>query len=566
LSATAATLDTPKLFAAAGARAHSHTLIISLLSLFLLAGFGLRAYHLSAEGLSEDEFNKLNAVADYRAHGLTATNGEHPFLMKALLTVSVLASETWNESRIVAAHPQLRVAEETALRLPSVLFGTFTALLLFLLVAELFGPTTALIAAALWAIDPAAIAFNRIAKEDTFLLFFFLLANIFWLRCRRAAETGAPNYLRLAWATAAAFGAMLASKYLLHLLAISTSYYHIFQDIPATRWRLGRRRWLLFFVLMGAVFVVLSPTILLPATWHEMRLFASEHRIAHDGYEFMGRLYHNQMSLWLRGVPWYFYYAFMAFKLPLMVVAGFLIGLPLLFTKRLGDARYFILFWLFFWFFPFTLLGGKFLRYFTLALPVVLIVTAVGIHALAQWVAKLARRIGLNETTRGYAQTCVVLCVLIGSAYASLSAMPYYRLYTNALGGGHARAGSYFPHDEFYDAGVRDTARTLARLAQPRARVANETPELFTHYAQAAGRDDLISLSLSDRTAISELAPGDIIIDARGRRYFTNDALLTKLSEISQPAAVISVGDTPAVRVFVLDAATLQALAPLIQP
>ena len=158
MSATAATFDTPKLFAAVGVRAHSRALVVSLLSLILLVGAGLRAYHLSAEGLSEDEFNKLSAVADYRAHGLTSANGEHPFLMKALLTLSVIASEQWNESRLVAAHPQLRVAEETALRLPSVVFGTFTALLLFLLVTELFGPTTALIAAALWALDPAAVS------------------------------------------------------------------------------------------------------------------------------------------------------------------------------------------------------------------------------------------------------------------------------------------------------------------------------------------------------------------------------------------------------------------------
>ena len=425
MSATTATFVTPKLFAAQGARTHSRALVVSLLSLILLVGFGLRAYHLSAEGLSEDELNKLNAVADYRAHGLTSTNGEHPFLMKALLALSVLAAEEWNGSRIVAAHTQWHVAEETALRLPSALLGTFTALLLFLLVAELFGPVTALIAAALWAIDPAAVAFNRIAKEDTFLLFFFLLANVFWLRCRRAAEAGAQHYLRYAWATAAAFGAMLASKYMPHLLAISTSYYHIFQAIPATRWRLGKLRWLAFFAVLGAVFVMLNPTILLPGTWHEMRLFAGEHRIAHEGYEFFGRLYHNQFTLWLRGIPWYFYYAFMAFKLPLTVVVGFLVGLPLLFTKRLGDGRYFVLFWLFFWFFPFTLLGGKFLRYFTDALPVVLITTAVGVHALMQWAAQLVKRLSTTETFKTYVQAFVLLCALAGSAYASASAMPF---------------------------------------------------------------------------------------------------------------------------------------------
>jgi predicted membrane-bound dolichyl-phosphate-mannose-protein mannosyltransferase len=570
LSATAITAErsrvTPEGKARAGAWATSRILVGSTLCLILLAGFGLRASQLSAEGLSEDELNKLNTVADYRAHGLTSTNGEHPFLMKALLTLSIMAAEKWNSSNVGVHHPDLRIAEETALRLPGVLLGTFTALLLYLIVAELFGPTTALVAAALWALDPAAVGFNRIAKEDTFLLFFFLLANVFWLRCQRAAETGQPHPLRYAWATAAAFGAMLASKYMPHLIAISTSYYHIFQQMPATRWRLGKRRWLKFFALMGVVFVLCNPTILLPGTWHEMRIFAGEHRIGHTGYEFMGRLYRNQMTLWLRGIPWYFYYAFMAFKLPLTVVAGFLVGLPLLFTRRLGDARYFVLFYLYYWFFPFTFLGGKFLRYFTVALPVVHITTAVGLMALAAWLARLMRRAGLRETLGGYVRFGFILCALAGSAYASARALPHYRLYTNALGGGQARAGDYFPHDEFYDSGVRDTAATVARLARPHARVASETPELFTHYAHWAGRDDLIAVSLSDRAARAMLAPGDIIIVARGRRYYTNDALIKLLASVRTPTARVSVGATPAVNIYVLDEATLRALAAINEP
>lgn len=78
----------------AGSR--SRTLIVAVLALLVLVGLGLRATQLGAEGLSEDELNKLQAVEDYRARGLTATNGEHPMLMKALLTVSVIAAERWN--------------------------------------------------------------------------------------------------------------------------------------------------------------------------------------------------------------------------------------------------------------------------------------------------------------------------------------------------------------------------------------------------------------------------------------------------------------------------------------
>ena len=343
--------------------------------------------------------------------------------------------------------------------MPGALLGALTALLLFLVAREIFGTEVGLIAAALWAFDPAAVGFNRIAKEDTFLVFFFLLANVFWLRGQKVAEEGKRKPEPFYWATAAAFGAMMASKYVPHFLAISGAYYYAFQGVAATRWRMGKKKWLVWFAVMGVAFVVFNPTILLPGTWQEMRTFAGEKRIGHDSYEFLGQLYGNQMTLWLRGSPWYFYYVFMGVKLPVPVLAGFIVGLPLLFSKRLGDGRYFVLFWLFFWFFPFTFLGGKFTRYFTFALPAVLLTSAVGTHYVAGLLSRLLTRGTEGDASRAaYARAGLVLVVAAFSLYASASAAPHYRLYTNALGGGSARAGTYFPHDEFYDASMRDIA------------------------------------------------------------------------------------------------------------
>ncbi|MDQ3753291.1 MAG: hypothetical protein M3371_00995, partial [Acidobacteriota bacterium] len=78
----------------------SRTFIIAALAVLVCVGFGLRASRLSAEGLSEDELNKLHAIEDYRARGLTSTNGEHPMLMKALLTGSVVFAERWNRTNL----------------------------------------------------------------------------------------------------------------------------------------------------------------------------------------------------------------------------------------------------------------------------------------------------------------------------------------------------------------------------------------------------------------------------------------------------------------------------------
>jgi hypothetical protein len=546
----------PELFASQTAAALGRTLVAAVLLVAIAGGFGFRAAGLGAEGLSEDELNKLRAVQEYRARGLTPTNGEHPMLMKALLAASIIAAERWNAVAFARSKPPLQISPETALRLPGALLGALSALLIFLIVSELFGAPAALTAAALWAFDPAAVGFNRIAKEDTFYLFFFLLANVFWLRGQRVAESGAGRPDKFYWAAAASFGAMLASKYLPHLFAISTSYYWIFQGAPSTRWRLGKPKWLVFFGVMGAAFVVCNLTILLPGTWREMLTFAGERRIGHDSYEFMGTLHRNRMTLWLKGSPWYFYYAFILFKLPLAVVAAFLVGLPQLFRRRLGDGRYFVIFWLFFWFFPFTLLGGKFTRYFTFALPVVVITAALGLQFVARRCAALLAR----GPTRGYAHALVVSLVVLASAYSSARAAPHYRLYTNALGGGDARAGSYFPHDEFYDASTPDATALIAAGARPGAAVASETPELFDYYSRRAGRDDLRQVSLSDPAGVSSLSAGDYVVIARGRRYLSNEAVTAALESAARPSATLNLGNVPAARIFALDEAVAAAV------
>ena len=548
----------PELFAGRGVLANSRTLIFVALAVLVLAGFGFRVTGLSAESLSEDELNKLNTVAEYRTSGLTGSNGEHPMLMKALQTASIIAVEKWN-SFFSAGSPN-QVAPETALRLPGVIAGALTALLIYLVVAELFGAEVALIAAALWTFDPSAIGFNRIAKEDTFLVFFFLLANVFWLRGQRIAESTDQNPNKYYWATAAAYGAMVASKYLPHLLTISICYYWMFQQIPQTRWRLGKIRLLKFFAIMGIVFLILSPTVLLPDTWRQMGLFAGGKRVVHDGYEFMNQLYTQRFSDWLNGIPVYFYAVFTAVKLPVLTVVGFVAGLPLLFRRKLGDGRYFLLFWLYLWVVAFCFPGGKFTRYYTTVLPAVLITCALGIQFIGRW---LANRIASFDATAGlkhYVPAGLAVIVVSASVVNSVQASPHFRLFTNSLGGGMNWAGYYFPHDEFYDASMRDVMAEIARRAQPGARVASESPSLATYYAQRAQRSDLVFVSLSDPDAVKQLSTGDFVIIARGRRYFSNDALITALRDGATPITEFHLGPVPSAKLYQLDHSSLALL------
>lgn len=550
----------PDLFAGRGVFANSRTLVIAAIIMLTIAGFGFRVTGMSAEGLSEDELNKLNAVADYRANGLTGANGEHPMLMKALQAATIILAEKWNSTSFVASRPASRIAPETALRLPGAIVGALTTILIFLIASELFGSEVALIAAALWAFDPTAIGFNRVAKEDSFLLFFFLLANVFWLRGQRVAESSdrSPNIYY--WLTAASYGAMVASKYLPHLLAISFCYYWMFQNLPETRWRLGKKRILTFFAIMGLVFLVLSPTVLLPETWRQMGLFAGGNRVVHDGYEFMNQMYTQRISDWLNGIPVYFYFVFTAVKLPLLTVLGFVAGLPLLFRRKLGDGRYFILFWFMLWVVAFCFPGGKFTRYYTTVLPAVLITSALGIQFVGRWVANRISSFDWGASLKHYVPASFAVIVIAGSVINSVNAAPHFRLFTNSIGGGTNRAGYYFPHDEFYDASMRDAMVEIARRARPGARVASESPSLASYYAERSKRSDLVCISLSDPEAVTQLAVGDYIIVARGRRYFSNDAIISALRAQSAPITEFKLGPVPSAKLYEVDPNSLGLL------
>src|SRR6185295_14878372 len=91
-------------------------------------------------------------------------------------------------------------------------------------------------------------------------------------------------------------------------------------------------------------------------------------------------------------------------------------------------------------------------------------------------------------------------------------------------------------------------------------RVASESPSLATYYAERENRPDLVCISLSDPEALKQLASGDFIIVARGRHYFSNDALITALRDHSAPVAEIKLGPVPSVKIYQLDQTSVAIL------
>ncbi len=148
-------------------------LTIILLVLILLASFIIRIYKIDSAppSLTWDE-----AAVGYNAW-----------------TIANYGKDEWGESfplvfksfgddkqpipfYTVALSVKLLGLSEFSTRLPFVIFGTLTVLVIFLLAKELFNVLTGFFAAFLLALSPYHIHFSRFSHEGTLALFFFVLA------------------------------------------------------------------------------------------------------------------------------------------------------------------------------------------------------------------------------------------------------------------------------------------------------------------------------------------------------------------------------------------------------
>jgi hypothetical protein len=93
--------------------------------------------------------------------------------------------------------------------------------------------------------------------------------------------------------------------------------------------------------------------------------------------------------------------------------------------------------------------------------------------------------------------------------------------------------------------------------------VASESPSLASYYAEREARPDLVCVSLSDPEALKQLSIGDFIIIARGRRYFSNDALTSALSAHATPIATLNLGPVPSAKIYELDQQSI-SIAPIV--
>lgn len=527
------------------------TLVLALAALLVLAAT-FRVQGLDYGGFSEDEINKVSAVRAYAAGDFTA-NAEHPMLMKLAMLASTGAAEAWN--RLAAAGGMATVAPEAALRLPNAIVGAATVIPLFLVARSFFGPLVALWASLLLALDVTVTGLNRIGKEDTFLVFFLLFGTWFYEEARARHAPGGVAPHRWYAAAGAAFGLMLASKYMIYYLGL----WALFRLAAGAEERKGRPREArleaapgrraprAFYLAAGAAFLAANPVILWPPTWAYFLHYAGGGTMTHHGAYFAGRIYPNAITDTPWGLPWHFYLLYLAVKTPLPVLAAIGVGLVELVRRRRERGGVFARVFLLFFLLPSSLAAAKFARYLLPTLVVLELVAALGVvRALDLATRWRAPRL------RTAAAAAIAASVVVGALNAQVTAAPVASVHLNAIGHRLATPGALFPNDELYDVGMREAVEWIAGRAAPGASLASDAPGVVAEYVRRAGRPDLEARSLAQDGIPSPPAEAWLLAQ-NSHACFESEQLVAQVRRRQRPVFIYRVRGTPSVEVFHLD-------------
>ena len=513
--------------------------VAGALAVLIVIGLGFRVSRLGAIGFAEDEVNKVEAVQAY-GRGDISANAEHPMLMKLLMYISM--------TRAGQGRGPDMLSDEFALRLPNAIFGALTVIPLFLLTAAFFDRWTGLVTAALWAVGINAITYNRIGKEDTLMVFFMLFAFYFYLRAKQTDTRNLKIVKRNYVLSGISFGLMLASKYFPHYFGLNALYQHYFRVRKREPGEPAGKAPGYFFLVILIAFIIANPPVLLPQVWTYLNSYMGEKLLVHTGYLFADHLYKNNVSrtpFW--GTPMYFYLVFMAIKIPLLVLFSFVVGFVVSVKRRFHPGHGFVLFMFLFWIVPYSFFGAKWLRYTLSLMPFVYMLAAVGVVELIRF---LNRRLNVSQLSHGIVAAFMVAVFVGAPGWIAYSAGPHYALYTNALAAN--KVGYFFPHDEFYDDGLREAIKFVCDAAPPGAIIAHETPATTKYYLEKFRRIDLNSRAISapdfDVTKIS--GPAYFIVQ-RGRTYFENQDKLKFIRENYKKIYEVSVKGMTAAEVFV---------------
>ncbi|RPJ81719.1 MAG: phospholipid carrier-dependent glycosyltransferase, partial [Acidobacteria bacterium] len=441
---------------------------------------------------------------------------------------------------------------EASLRLPNALAGAAATVVLFLLARSFFGTATALWASVFLALDVNATGINRIGKEDTFLVLFLLLGIWFYeeARFRHLRDGDSPH--RWYGASGAAFGLMIASKYMPYYLGLWALFGIAAskearraaagddQAVMSTRQRASK--W--FHLAMLGGFVIANPAILHPATWRYLLGYMNGATITHHGAFFAGQVYINIMGATPWGLPWHFYLVYLFTKTPLPVLGLVALGIVELARRRRERGAVFARVFLLLFLLPASLMASKFGRYLLPTVVVLDIVAALGAVRAFEWLGRVSR-----PTVRAVAAATLAVSIVGAPLTAQIHWSPYPSLFQNTIGHHLSAPGTTFPNDELYDAGVREAVEWISRRASGGASIASDAPDVVAEYLRRYGRPDIEARSLS--MAGLAMPPTETWLLAEdSHACFESLQVVEQVRRRQKPDFVYQVHGTPAVEAF----------------
>jgi len=510
---------------------------VLLLGAIVLGGLWARLQGLSAEGFADDEMHKWLAAERYLHGDFLGDDIEHPMLMKLLITGTLLVGRP------------LGWAPETITRLPLALAGGLSVLVAAWLGRRLFGRLAGLVTAGLLAASPTFIGYNRVAKEDTLLGFFLLLAVLCTAEAKVAADGESPAASRR-WelGAAAAVGLLCASKYFFFFATVPPLAYAWLRG-TGTAWRISPGRWAVLLLTSLATFAAVNWMFFLPSTWAFLLQYLQAKVTIHGGLYFAGHIYRNAQVVGRDGLPPWFYLTFAWVKLapPTLLATG--LGLGLALWLRAPSHRL-VLVWIGAWAAILVPLASKWGRFFLTLQPALALLAGYAVAALVAWAAE---RSGKRARWISPALAAILGALLVGTeAHAALVHAPHERLYVSVLGGGSSRVTFYFPHCDYFDAGFREAIQAIASRAEPGAEIATDIDWPARYYADRAGRTDLVVSAFRPGAACRSGHPCYVVTQA-GRWYRHNVEALERLSQ-EAPWHVETIEGVEVVKVFRLPA------------
>jgi len=285
-----------------------------------------------------------------------------------------------------------------------------------------------------------------------------------------------------------------------------------------------------FFIIMGVAFVLANPIIFSPKVWNYLNAYSGEKLLTHTGYLMGDRLYKNNISrspFW--ATPVYFYVLYLAIKVPLAVLATSVIGF-LASLRRWREPSYgFVVFMILFWIVPYSLMGAKWPRYVLSLMPFLYMAAAVGIVLLIRWASSAFAKWNARGGATAGATGLLLLLVVIVPGFTAYASAPHYALYSNVIGDRYT--AYFFPHDEFYDDGLREAIQFVCAQAPANAMIVSEAPGVVRYYLEKFGRKDLQPRVLSDPDfAVPPQASAYFILQ-NGRTYFENQEKMRQVRE-----------------------------------